>query len=44
MSSAATNSTIPKYTSTMSLARQIYQFEGLLGFYRGYFITLGVFV
>ncbi|KAG0376764.1 hypothetical protein BGX24_007267 [Mortierella sp. AD032] len=31
-------------TSTWSLARQIYQHEGLLGFYRGYFITLGVFV
>ncbi|KAF9141198.1 hypothetical protein BG015_001362 [Linnemannia schmuckeri] len=41
---SSTTSTIPKYTSTMSLARQIYQHEGLLGFYRGYFITLGVFV
>ncbi|KAF9135476.1 hypothetical protein BGW39_002622 [Mortierella sp. 14UC] len=45
-SSAANSahSTIPKYTSTWSLARQIYRHEGLLGFYRGYFITLGVFV
>lgn len=43
-SSTVTNSTMPKYTSTMSLARQIYQHEGFLGFYRGYFITLGVFV
>ncbi|KAF9549993.1 hypothetical protein EC957_002054 [Mortierella hygrophila] len=42
--SSSTTSTIPKYTSTMSLARQIYQHEGFLGFYRGYFITLGVFV
>lgn len=42
--STSTTSTIPKYTSTMSLARQIYQHEGFLGFYRGYFITLGVFV
>ncbi|KAI7822606.1 mitochondrial carrier domain-containing protein [Gamsiella multidivaricata] len=29
---------------TMDLARRIYRQEGLLGFYRGYFITLGVFV
>ncbi|KAG0269293.1 hypothetical protein BGZ95_002135 [Linnemannia exigua] len=41
---STTQSTIPKYTSTWSLARQIYKHEGLLGFYRGYFITLGVFV
>ncbi|KAF9908138.1 hypothetical protein EC991_010158 [Linnemannia zychae] len=51
LSSSATSSTvpsaqstIPKYTSTWSLARRVYQHEGLLGFYRGYFITLGVFV
>ncbi|KAG0286728.1 hypothetical protein BGZ96_009215 [Linnemannia gamsii] len=43
-SPTTTISTMPKYTSTMSLARQIYQHEGFLGFYRGYFITLGVFV
>ncbi|KAF9359250.1 hypothetical protein BGX26_012780 [Mortierella sp. AD094] len=30
--------------STVELARKIYQQEGLMGFYRGYFITLGVFV
>ncbi|KAF9170757.1 hypothetical protein BGX21_008355 [Mortierella sp. AD011] len=30
--------------STMELAKMIYQQEGLIGFYRGYFITLGVFV
>lgn len=42
--SSSTTSMIPKYTSTANLARQIYQHEGFLGFYRGYFITLGVFV
>ncbi|KAG0348506.1 hypothetical protein BG004_005026 [Podila humilis] len=31
-------------TKTMDLARKIYRQEGLLGFYRGYFITLGVFI
>ncbi|KAG0303413.1 hypothetical protein BGZ98_006688 [Dissophora globulifera] len=31
-------------TTAMELARRIYRQEGLLGFYRGYFITLGVFV
>ncbi|KAF9436810.1 hypothetical protein BGZ76_002892 [Entomortierella beljakovae] len=30
--------------STLELARKIYRHEGILGFYRGYFITLGVFV
>ncbi|KAF8939463.1 hypothetical protein BGZ58_009637 [Dissophora ornata] len=29
---------------TLDLARKIFRQEGLLGFYRGYFITLGVFV
>ncbi|KAF9185273.1 hypothetical protein BGZ51_002748 [Haplosporangium sp. Z 767] len=29
---------------TLDLVRRIYHQEGLLGFYRGYFITLGVFV
>ncbi|KAF9090140.1 hypothetical protein BGX23_006194 [Mortierella sp. AD031] len=43
-SATATTTTIPKYTSTLDLARQIYRQEGILGFYRGYFITLGVFV
>ncbi|KAG0229480.1 hypothetical protein BGW42_001570 [Actinomortierella wolfii] len=33
-----------KPISTLQLAKRIYQHEGLLGFYRGYFITLGVFV
>ncbi|KAG0211861.1 hypothetical protein BGX28_007316 [Mortierella sp. GBA30] len=33
-----------KPISTLDLARKIYRSEGLLGFYRGYFITLGVFV
>ncbi|GJJ68935.1 hypothetical protein EMPS_01281 [Entomortierella parvispora] len=31
-------------TGTFDLARKIYRQEGLTGFYRGYFITLGVFV
>ncbi|KAF9116603.1 hypothetical protein BGX27_001012 [Mortierella sp. AM989] len=30
--------------STMELAGKIYKQEGLIGFFRGYFITLGVFV
>ncbi|KAG0244956.1 hypothetical protein BGX31_008307 [Mortierella sp. GBA43] len=30
--------------STQQLAKKIFDREGLLGFYRGYFITLGVFV
>ncbi|KAF8978530.1 hypothetical protein BGZ46_006370 [Entomortierella lignicola] len=30
--------------STVDLAKKIYQQEGFIGFYRGYFITLGVFV
>ncbi|KAF9979006.1 hypothetical protein BGZ65_006765 [Modicella reniformis] len=39
---AATSNRKP--ISTVELARRIYHQEGLLGFYRGYFITLGVFV
>lgn len=31
-------------TKTLDLAKMIYRQEGLAGFYRGYFITLGVFV
>ncbi|KAG0258876.1 hypothetical protein BG011_003012 [Mortierella polycephala] len=31
-------------TRTLDLVRRIYRQEGFLGFYRGYFITLGVFV
>ncbi|KAI1318555.1 hypothetical protein EDD11_006245 [Mortierella claussenii] len=34
----------PTPISTFELAKRIYRQEGLLGFYRGYFITLGVFV
>ncbi|KAF9363739.1 hypothetical protein BGX34_003428 [Mortierella sp. NVP85] len=33
-----------KPISTRELARMIYRQEGVQGFYRGYFITLGVFV
>ncbi|KAF9570430.1 hypothetical protein EC968_001829 [Mortierella alpina] len=33
-----------KPISTLDLAQKIYRQEGLRGFYRGYFITLGVFV
>ncbi|KAF9948479.1 hypothetical protein BGZ72_009625 [Mortierella alpina] len=41
---AAASASSAKPISTLDLARKIYRQEGLLGFYRGYFITLGVFV
>ncbi|CAO3571825.1 unnamed protein product [Mortierella alpina] len=42
--SASASASAAKPISTLDLARRIYRQEGLLGFYRGYFITLGVFV
>lgn len=42
-SSSSTASSVRR-TGTLDLARMIYRKEGLAGFYRGYFITLGVFV
>ncbi|KAF9285835.1 hypothetical protein BGZ68_003535 [Mortierella alpina] len=41
---AAASASTAKPISTLDLARKIYRQEGILGFYRGYFITLGVFV
>ncbi|KAF9159834.1 hypothetical protein DFQ26_006134 [Actinomortierella ambigua] len=43
-SAATAPSSSFKPIGTLQLAKRIYQHEGLLGFYRGYFITLGVFV
>ncbi|KAG0044946.1 hypothetical protein BGZ83_009770 [Gryganskiella cystojenkinii] len=41
---AASSITTKTRTGTFALAKKIYRQEGLAGFYRGYFITLGVFV
>ncbi|KAG9323020.1 hypothetical protein KVV02_008088 [Mortierella alpina] len=41
---ASASASAAKPISTLDLARKIYYQEGILGFYRGYFITLGVFV
>ncbi|KAF9312787.1 hypothetical protein BG003_005945 [Podila horticola] len=43
-SSSSTQQLQPTRTKTLDLAKMIYRQEGLAGFYRGYFITLGVFV
>ncbi|KAG0009561.1 hypothetical protein BGZ81_003313 [Podila clonocystis] len=41
---SSTSQLQPVRTKTLDLAKMIYRREGLAGFYRGYFITLGVFV
>lgn len=43
-SSTSTQQLQPVRMKTLDLAKMIYRREGLAGFYRGYFITLGVFV
>ncbi|KAG0084569.1 hypothetical protein BGZ93_008210 [Podila epicladia] len=44
VSSTSAQQPQPVRTKTLDLAKMIYRREGLAGFYRGYFITLGVFV